>query len=41
MALTPYNKVLMPGVIEKGSTIVVTSLDRLNRESAPTSLVVK
>lgn len=39
IALTPYNKVLVEDISEgpgaQGSTFVVTSLDRLNRESEP------
>lgn len=33
IALTPYNKVILPGEVERGTTLIVTTLDRMNRES--------
>lgn len=41
IALTPYNRLVLPGEVEKGSTLVVTALDRMNRESEPVSIVFK
>ncbi len=40
VSITPFNKVKI-GKAEKGVTYAVTSLDRLNRESAPIFLYVK
>lgn len=41
VALTPYTRCELPGVIEKGTTVVVTALDRLNRESEAVRTVIK
>ncbi len=41
IAMTPYTKVLIDGDDLKGSTFVVTSIDRMNRESDPVKVTVK
>ena len=41
VALTPCTRCALPGVLEKGSVLVVTSLDRMNRESDPVELRIK
>lgn len=39
IAMTPFTEVHLPdGEIEEGTTFIVTSLDRMNRESAPARL---
>ena len=38
IALTPYHRVALPGEVEKGTTLAVTALDRMNRESAPAQI---
>lgn len=38
IALTPYHRVALPGEVEKGTTLAVTALDRMNRESTPAQI---
>lgn len=38
IALTPFHRVALPGEVEKGTTLVVTALDRMNRESEPSQI---
>lgn len=41
IALTPCSKVALPGQPEKGTTLIVTALDRMNRESEPVHVIYK